>query len=174
MLYIPRGMKIPKGVRRRPMKTREPRAASENQAFRKNWLATSKRGKREGRKSRRHNSDFHQETFKVLCKDVGTTENEGESSSRGDKGMNRGSADDEDGERAARKVTEKVRKLEKEKEAMAGTHPTFDLFKWADRLSHEGAICFFLEIFPHTPDPILPPRLFLFPVALRRGAPERI
>lgn len=43
--------------------------------------------------------------------------------------MNRGSADDEDGERAARKVTEKVRKLEKEKEAMAGTHPTFDLFK---------------------------------------------
>ncbi|EFN81092.1 hypothetical protein EAI_03801 [Harpegnathos saltator] len=32
----------------------------------------------------------------VLCKDVGATENEGESSPRGDKGMNRGSAGDED------------------------------------------------------------------------------
>jgi len=50
----------------------------------------------------------------------------------------------------------------REKEATARTPPTFDLFKWADRLSHEGAICFFLESFSYTPNPILSPRLFLF------------
>lgn len=41
----------------------------------------------------------------------------------------------------------------REEEATAGMHPTFDLFKWADRLSHEGAICFFLESFSYNPQP---------------------
>lgn len=87
-------------------------------------------------KDRRHNSDFHQETFKALCKDVGATA-VGESSPRGDKGMNRSTAGDEDGERAARgdgandggREEARTRETRGEKEATAGTHPTFDLFK---------------------------------------------
>lgn len=40
-------------------------------------------------------------------------------------------------------------KKEEKKEAMAGTYPAFDLFKWVDRLSHESAICFSREIFSY-------------------------
>lgn len=85
----------------------------------------------------------------------------------GNNGVNRTFGDDEDGECETDEDGKRGEKggggeSEREEEVTAGMHPTFDLFKWADRLSHEGAICFFLESFSYTPNPILSPILFLF------------
>lgn len=58
---------------------------------------------------------------------------EAKAAPRGDKGMNRSSAGDEDGERAAVRGwfggNEKERKGGEKEETTAGTHSTFDLFK---------------------------------------------
>lgn len=122
--------------------------------------------------NRRHNSDFHQETFKVLCKDVDATTTIGDrrqplwgtrgwiETSRAMKIAN--ARQTETGSEREKKEKERETDERREKKATAETHQTFDLFKWADRLSHEGAICFFLESFSHIPNPILSPRLFLF------------
>lgn len=47
----------------------------------------------------------------------------------GDKGMNRSSGDDEDGECEVDRDRQSERETKRVKEAMAGTHSTFDLFK---------------------------------------------
>jgi len=56
-------------------------------------------------------------------------ENEDESSPHGGQGMNRSPGDDEDGERELDGDRESGRATRGEKEATAGTHSTFDLFK---------------------------------------------